>query len=88
MEQEEWWQAILLPLHVLFLDDHFHWERSDYSLWHRTPGLHDPGGEQYQDRKAWIHTQFAAANIGSAILVSSNPTNLVLAGAFDIKFIH
>ncbi|PNH44776.1 hypothetical protein VD0004_g3001 [Verticillium dahliae] len=31
---------------------------------------------------------FAAANIGSAILVSSNPTNLVLAGAFGIKFIH
>lgn len=32
--------------------------------------------------------QFACANIGSAILVSSNPTNLVLAGAFSIKFIH
>ncbi|KAM0286713.1 hypothetical protein ACHAQH_000733 [Verticillium albo-atrum] len=38
--------------------------------------------------RAWILTQFAAANIGSAILVSSNPTNLVLAGAFEIKFIH
>lgn len=25
--------------------------------------------------RAWIHTQFAIANIGSAILVSSNPTN-------------
>lgn len=37
--------------------------------------------------RAWIHTQFAIANIGSAILVSSNPTNLVLAGAFEIKFI-
>jgi Na+/H+ antiporter NhaD/arsenite permease-like protein len=37
--------------------------------------------------RAWIHTQFAMANIGSAVLVSSNPTNLVLAGAFDIKFI-
>ncbi|KAF2494337.1 hypothetical protein BU16DRAFT_489466 [Lophium mytilinum] len=37
---------------------------------------------------AWIHTQFAVANIGSAILVSSNPTNLVLAGAFNIKFIN
>ncbi|KFY45698.1 hypothetical protein V494_00824 [Pseudogymnoascus sp. VKM F-4513 (FW-928)] len=37
--------------------------------------------------RAWIHTQFAIANIASAILVSSNPTNLVLAGAFDIKFI-
>jgi Na+/H+ antiporter NhaD/arsenite permease-like protein len=38
--------------------------------------------------RAWIHTQFAVANIASAILVSSNPTNLVLAGAFNIKFIH
>jgi Na+/H+ antiporter NhaD/arsenite permease-like protein len=37
--------------------------------------------------RAWIHTQFAIANIASAILVSSNPTNLVLAGAFGIKFI-
>ena len=38
--------------------------------------------------RAWIHTQFAVANIASAILVSSNPTNLVLAGAFGIKFIY
>lgn len=37
--------------------------------------------------QAWIFSQFAMANIGSAILVSSNPTNLVLAGAFGIKFI-
>ncbi|KAI1636810.1 hypothetical protein F4809DRAFT_607259 [Biscogniauxia mediterranea] len=37
--------------------------------------------------RAWIHTQFAVANIASAILVSSNPTNLVLAGAFRVKFI-
>lgn len=37
--------------------------------------------------RAWIHAQFAIANISSAILVSSNPTNLVLAGAFQIKFI-
>ncbi|ESZ99243.1 putative arsenite efflux transporter ArsB [Sclerotinia borealis F-4128] len=37
--------------------------------------------------RAWIFTQFAIANIASAILVSSNPTNLVLAGAFGIKFI-
>ncbi|KAI2633415.1 hypothetical protein GGS21DRAFT_134262 [Xylaria nigripes] len=37
--------------------------------------------------RAWIHTQFAVANIASAILVSSNPTNLVLAGAFKIKFL-
>ncbi|KAG8410121.1 hypothetical protein J3458_019189 [Metarhizium acridum] len=38
--------------------------------------------------RAWIHTQFAVANIASAILVSSNPTNLVLAGAFEIRFIN
>lgn len=38
--------------------------------------------------RAWIYTQFAVANISSAILVSSNPTNLVLAGAFGIKFIE
>jgi Na+/H+ antiporter NhaD/arsenite permease-like protein len=38
--------------------------------------------------RAWIHTQFAVANTASAILVSSNPTNLVLAGAFKIKFIN
>ncbi|TAQ89591.1 hypothetical protein B7494_g2064 [Chlorociboria aeruginascens] len=38
--------------------------------------------------RAWIHSQFAVANIASAILVSSNPTNLVLAGAFGIKFIN
>jgi Na+/H+ antiporter NhaD/arsenite permease-like protein len=38
--------------------------------------------------RAWIHTQFAVANIASAILVSSNPTNLVLTGAFSIKFIN
>lgn len=37
--------------------------------------------------RAWIHAQFAVANIASAILVSSNPTNLVLAGAFNITFI-
>lgn len=38
--------------------------------------------------RAWIFTQFSIANIASAVLVSSNPTNLVLAGAFDIKFIN
>jgi Na+/H+ antiporter NhaD/arsenite permease-like protein len=37
--------------------------------------------------RAWIFTQFSVANIASAILVSSNPTNLVLAGAFRITFI-
>ncbi|KAL1836517.1 hypothetical protein VTJ49DRAFT_5057 [Mycothermus thermophilus] len=37
--------------------------------------------------RAWLFSQFAVANIASAILVSSNPTNLVLAGAFEIRFI-
>ncbi|KAL4808024.1 hypothetical protein BDV18DRAFT_95385 [Aspergillus unguis] len=37
--------------------------------------------------RAWIYTQFAVANIGSAILVTSNPTNLVLTSAFQVKFI-
>ena len=37
--------------------------------------------------RAWIHTQFAVANIATAILVTSNPTNLILAGAFNIKFV-
>lgn len=37
--------------------------------------------------RAWIYAQFAVANIATCILVSSNPTNLVLAGAFNIRFI-
>ncbi|KAL5344034.1 hypothetical protein BJX70DRAFT_385257 [Aspergillus crustosus] len=37
--------------------------------------------------RAWIYTQFSIANIASAILVTSNPTNLVLTSAFQIKFI-
>ncbi|KAK8119874.1 Arsenical pump membrane protein- ArsB [Apiospora kogelbergensis] len=40
-----------------------------------------------ESARAWVFSQFAIANISSAILVSSNPTNLVLAGAFQIKFI-
>ena len=43
--------------------------------------------ENIENPKAWIYTQFCLANIGSAVLVTSNPTNLVLAGAFKIKFI-
>lgn len=44
--------------------------------------------DNIRDPKAWIYTQFSVANVASAILVSSNPTNLVLAGAFGIKFIE
>ena len=36
---------------------------------------------------AWIWAQFVAANISSAVLVSSNPTNLVIAKGFDVSFI-
>ncbi|PWO00178.1 hypothetical protein FA09DRAFT_328281 [Tilletiopsis washingtonensis] len=35
---------------------------------------------------AWIWGQFVAANISSAVLVSSNPTNLVIATGFGISF--
>jgi Na+/H+ antiporter NhaD/arsenite permease-like protein len=38
--------------------------------------------------RAWIHTQFAIANLASAILVSSNPANVVLSGAFHIQYIE
>ncbi len=44
--------------------------------------------ENIYNPRAWIHTQFTVANVVSALLVSSNPTNLVLAGAFNIKFVH
>lgn len=40
-----------------------------------------------QHPRAWIFSQFAVSNVVSAILVSSNPTNLVLAGAFQIRFV-
>ena len=40
-----------------------------------------------QHPRAWVFTQFAISNVVSAILVSSNPTNLVLAGAFEIRFV-
>ncbi|KAI0034846.1 hypothetical protein K488DRAFT_44541, partial [Vararia minispora EC-137] len=36
---------------------------------------------------AWIFAQFCAANMASAVLVSSNPTNLVLSGSFSLSFI-
>ncbi|GJE94670.1 hypothetical protein PsYK624_108410 [Phanerochaete sordida] len=36
---------------------------------------------------AWIFSQFAAANMASVVLVSSNPTNLVLSGAFGLSFV-
>jgi hypothetical protein len=37
--------------------------------------------------RAWLFSQFAACNVASAVLVSSNPTNLVLTGAYEISFL-
>jgi Na+/H+ antiporter NhaD/arsenite permease-like protein len=37
--------------------------------------------------RAWIQTQFCIANIATGILVSSNPTNLLLVNAFEIRFV-
>ncbi|KDE03406.1 hypothetical protein MVLG_06122 [Microbotryum lychnidis-dioicae p1A1 Lamole] len=36
---------------------------------------------------AWTFSQFIAANIASAALVSSNPTNVLIAGAFELNFL-
>lgn len=36
---------------------------------------------------AWIWGEFVAANVASAVLVSSNPTNLVIATGFDVSFV-
>ncbi|KZO90572.1 hypothetical protein CALVIDRAFT_389827 [Calocera viscosa TUFC12733] len=39
------------------------------------------------DPIAWLFAQFAACNMASVVLVSSNPTNLVLAGAYSLSFL-
>ncbi|EGG11341.1 uncharacterized protein MELLADRAFT_90822 [Melampsora larici-populina 98AG31] len=36
---------------------------------------------------AWIFMEFLASNIASAVLVSSNPTNVLVAQAFDLNFL-
>ncbi|EJT96931.1 hypothetical protein DACRYDRAFT_97372 [Dacryopinax primogenitus] len=36
---------------------------------------------------AWLFAQFTACNMASVVLVSSNPTNLVLAGAYSLSFL-
>jgi Na+/H+ antiporter NhaD/arsenite permease-like protein len=43
--------------------------------------------ENIKHPRAWIFTQFCIANIATGILVSSNPTNLVLTNAFNIRFV-
>ncbi|GAA5860932.1 hypothetical protein JCM3774_003192 [Rhodotorula dairenensis] len=37
--------------------------------------------------RAWIMSQFVAANVASAALVSSNPTNILIAGAWNLNFL-
>lgn len=37
---------------------------------------------------AWVWAQFVAANVASAVLVSSNPTNLVVASGFGLSFVE
>jgi Na+/H+ antiporter NhaD/arsenite permease-like protein len=36
---------------------------------------------------AWIFSEFMAANTASAVLVSSNPTNILIAGSFSLNFL-
>lgn len=45
----------------------------------RTAGIYPPD--------AWLWSQFVAANVASAVLVSSNPTNLVIATGFGLSFV-
>ncbi|RMZ75942.1 hypothetical protein DV738_g5240, partial [Chaetothyriales sp. CBS 135597] len=36
---------------------------------------------------AWVFSEFMAANTASAVLVSSNPTNVLIAGSFGLNFL-
>lgn len=36
---------------------------------------------------AWVFSEFMAANTASAVLVSSNPTNILIAGSFGLNFL-
>ncbi|RMZ92457.1 hypothetical protein DV736_g254, partial [Chaetothyriales sp. CBS 134916] len=36
---------------------------------------------------AWVFSEFMAANTASAVLVSSNPTNILIAGSFELNFL-
>lgn len=36
---------------------------------------------------AWIFAEFMAANTASAVLVSSNPTNILITGSFDLNYL-
>jgi len=37
--------------------------------------------------EAWIFSEFMAANTASAVLVSSNPTNILIAGSFSLNYL-
>ncbi|GAA5836006.1 hypothetical protein JCM5353_002212 [Sporobolomyces roseus] len=49
------------------------------SYFTKTTGIAEP--------RAWTMSQFIAANIASAALVSSNPTNILIAGAWELNFL-
>lgn len=36
---------------------------------------------------AWVFSEFMAANTASAVLVSSNPTNVLIAGSFNLNYL-
>ena len=36
---------------------------------------------------AWVFSEFMAANVASAVLVSSNPTNILVAGSFQLNYL-
>lgn len=37
---------------------------------------------------AWVFGMFITANVGSTVLVSSNPTDIILSGAFGISYFN
>ncbi|EXJ67067.1 uncharacterized protein A1O5_09713 [Cladophialophora psammophila CBS 110553] len=39
------------------------------------------------DPTAWVFAEFMAANTASAVLVSSNPTNILIAGSFGLNYL-
>lgn len=39
------------------------------------------------DPTAWVFAEFMAANTASAVLVSSNPTNVLITGSFDLNYL-
>ena len=52
-----------------------------------TPFLAYLTGHTSLEPTAWIFSEFMAANTASAVLVSSNPTNILIAGSFSLNFL-